>query len=202
MIDFLATFIVFFAVIDPIGTVPVYVAYTSRFPEEQRRRIALVAVGTASAILVFFVVAGELILNALSIPLSSFQIGGGIILFLFALGMIFGKSKPEEEKQMLEDGNETAIFPLAMPAIAGPGAILAAVLLTENARFSPVEQVWTTVMMLAVLLVQLFLLLGASFVQRLIGDAGASVVSRVMGMLLAAVATTNTIAGIKLAFNL
>jgi multiple antibiotic resistance protein len=92
---------------------------------------------------------------------------------------------------MVRDGNEAAIFPLAMPSIAGPGAILTVVLLTENARVCVLEQAIIVAVMLVVLAFQMALLLGAGGIHRLIGDAGASVVSRIMGMLLATVATTH-----------
>lgn len=97
MIDIVSVFITFFAVIDPIGTVPVFIAVTRHIAEHDRWRVALRATLTSAAILIFFVVAGELILTAMGIPLSAFQIAGGIVLFLFALDMIFGDSKPEEE---------------------------------------------------------------------------------------------------------
>lgn len=202
MIDLFATFIVFFAVIDPIGTVPVYMAVTRTLDAARQRRVAVVAVLVAAAILLFFVVLGEVILHNLGIPIAAFQIAGGIILFLFSLSMIFGHSKPEDELKLVHPGDERAIFPLAMPSIASPGAILAAVLLTKNAQVSFWEQTLVSVVMLGVLTVQLVLLLSASFIHRVIGDAGASVISRVMGMLLAAVATTNVIEGTKLAFDL
>ena len=83
MIDYLATFIFFFAVIDPIGTVPVFIAVTSKFEESVKRKIAIQATIVSSLILIFFIIAGELILNAIDVPLASFQIAGGIILFLF-----------------------------------------------------------------------------------------------------------------------
>lgn len=124
------------------------------------------------------------------------------MLFLFALSMIFGESKPEQEVKLATAGSETAIFPLAVPSIAGPGAMLAAVLLTENARYNLWEQAQTTATMLAVLLVVLILMLGASWIHRVIGGSGASIVSRVMGLILASVATTNTLAGIKEYFAL
>lgn len=197
MIDLVATFIVFFAVIDPIGTVPVYIAMTRGMSGEAKRRIAVVAVVAAAIILLFFLVAGEVLLRQLGIPLSAFQIAGGIILFLFALSMIFGSSKPEEELRLLNSTQERAIFPLAMPSIASPGAILAAVLLTENARVAFVDQVVVALVMLGVLVVQLALLWSASSIHKFIGDAGASVISRVMGMLLAAVATTHVLAGLQ-----
>jgi len=202
MIDFIATFIVFFAVIDPIGTVPVFIAVTRGYDQAAKRKIALIATAVSAAVLIFFVVAGELILTAMEIPLSAFQISGGIVLFLFALSMIFGESKPEEETRLAEAHHETAIFPLAVPSIAGPGAMLAAVLLTENAKFDIWQQVQTVSVMLGVLLVVLALMLAASGIHKLIGSAGASVISRVMGLILAAVATTNTLTGIRGYFGL
>ena len=202
MQDFIATFIFFFAVIDPIGTVPVFIAVTRPYQVEDKRKIAIKAAFISAMILVFFVVAGELILTAIEIPLSAFQIAGGIVLFLFALTMIFGEGKPEEEIKMVKKSSETAVFPLAVPSIASPGAMLAAVLLTENHRFNLLEQVMTTVSMICVLLVAMILMLAASKVHRLIGDSGASIISRVMGLILASVAITNVLAGIKDYFSI
>ena len=202
MIDFVSTFIVFFAVVDPIGTIPVFLAVTALHDERTKRKIAALASLAAAGILVFFVVAGEVILSAMNIPLSAFQIAGGIILFLFALTMIFGESKPEQEVKLVENVRETAIFPLAMPSIASPGAMLAAVLLTENAKYTIWEQFQVTIVLLSVLLVTFMLMLGASKIHRVIGNSGASVISRVMGLILASVATVNTLEGIKLYFEL
>ena len=202
MYDLIGTFIFFFAVIDPIGTVPVFIAVTNRYEERIKRRIAIRAVLISAALLMFFVVAGELILTALNIPLSAFEIAGGIILFIFALSMIFGESKPEAELKLAGSEAETAIFPLAVPSIASPGAMLAAVLLTENNRFNLWEQAQTTLVMLLVLLVALLLMLAASWVHRFIGNSGASIISRVMGMILASVAVTAVLAGITEYFSL
>lgn len=200
MIDYLATFIVFFSVIDPIGTVPVFVAVTRQYDSKAKRRIALLASLAAAAILVFFVVAGELILTAMAIPLAAFQVAGGIVLFLFALSMIFGESKPDEEVRMALSDNDTAIYPLAVPSIAGPGALLTAVILTENARFSIWQQAQTVAVMLSVVLLTYILMLAAGVIGKAIGNGGASVVSRVMGLILASVAVTNTLAGLKAYF--
>ena len=197
MIDVLATFIIFFAVIDPIGTIPVFIAVTDHFDQKTKRRIALLATIFSACILIFFVVVGELILKALSIPLSAFQISGGIVLFLFALNMIFGDSKPEAEIKLLKkDHRETAIFPLAVPSIASPGAMLAAVLLTENTLFSLWEQTQTVLVMLSVIVLVYILMLLAGWINKIIGSSGASVVSRIMGFILSAVATTNILAGL------
>jgi len=197
MIDYVATFIFFFAVIDPIGTVPVFLAVTSRYDARTKRKIAYNAVLFSAIILIFFVIVGEIILTAIEIPLSAFQIAGGIVLFLFALSMIFGESKPEEELKMASSASETAIFPLAMPSIASPGAMLAAVLFTENYRYNLWEQTQTTLVMLSVLLVVLVFMLTASWIHRFIGNSGASMISRVMGLILTSVAVTNILEGIK-----
>ena len=202
MIDYISTFIFFFAVIDPIGTIPVFIAVTGQYQEKIKRKIAINATLAAALILIFFVVAGEVILTAIDIPLSAFQIAGGIVLFIFALSMIFGESKPEEEIKMASSGNETAIFPLAVPSIASPGAMLAAVLMTENKQYNLWEQTQTTAIMLSVLLIVLVLMLAASWVHRLIGNSGASIISRVMGLILSSVAVANVLAGIKEYFTI
>ncbi len=203
MIDLVSTFIAFFAVIDPIGTVPVFIAATRKHEPKSRPRIALLASLVAAGVLLFFIAAGEPILKAINVPLSAFQVAGGIVLFLFSLSMIFGDSKPEEEIKMLEaNPSDTAIFPLAVPSIGGPGAMLASVLLTDNTRYSLFEQVQTALVMLSVVAVAYVLMRGSTLIDRLIGQTGASVISRVMGLILAAVATDNALTGIKLYFGL
>lgn len=203
MIDYIAVFITFFAVIDPIGTVPVFIAVTDKYDLKTKRRVALLATVVSACVLLFFVVIGELILKALSIPLPAFQISGGIVLFVFALTMIFGDSKPEQEIKLLEKSHkETAIFPLAVPSIASPGAMLAAVLLTENSLFSILEQAQTALVMLSVLVLVYILMLLSGFITRLIGSSGASVISRVMGLILSSIATTNILTGLSDYFHL
>lgn len=202
MIDYVATFVFFFTVIDPIGSVPVFIAVTSGHQPATKRKIAIKATLVAALVLVFFVVAGELILSRMEVPIAAFQIAGGIVLFLFAISMIFGESKPEEEVKLASESTESAIFPLAIPSIAGPGAMLAAVLMTENNRFDILQQAITTGIMLLVLVIAMVLMLIATPVHRLIGNAGASIISRVMGLILASVAVTNVLAGIKVYFAL
>ena len=197
MIDYVSIFIFFFAVVDPIGTIPIFIAATAGHDSPSKRMIAVKSVLAATGVLIFFIVAGELILNAMNIPLSAFQTAGGIILFLFALTMIFGDGKPADEIKLVDNVNETAIFPLAIPSIASPGAMLAAVLLTENAQFNIVQQIQITSVLLLVLLITFLLMLLASKIHRFIGNSGASVISRVMGLILASLATANTLAGIK-----
>ncbi|WP_105102000.1 MarC family protein [Microbulbifer pacificus] len=197
MNDWISSFVFFFAVIDPVGTLPVFIAVTSRHAEWQRRRIAFIAVAVATGILLFFLLAGQYLLEAIGVPLSAFQVAGGIVLFLFALTMIFGEGKPEQEMGIVQSGHETAIFPLAVPSIASPGAMLAAVVLTDNHRFDPIHQFHTATAMFSVLAIVLLLLLSANRIHRWIGDTGASIVSRVMGLILASVATTNVLLGLQ-----
>jgi multiple antibiotic resistance protein len=202
MNELLAIFIFFFAVIDPIGTVPVFIAVTRGEDDKFKRKVIFKAVGVSAVVLLFFVVAGELLLNAIEIPLSAFQIAGGIVLLLFALSMIFGESKPETEIKSVRDSTETAIFPLAIPSIASPGAMLGAVLMTRNEEFTWIEQLMTSSMMLAVLTLVLILLLLATHVHKVIGDSGASIISRIMGLILSSVAVTNILNGIAHYFGL
>ncbi len=202
MIDFIPTFVFLFAVIDPIGTIPVFIAVTSQFGKKEKRKIALKATLYSALILLFFIVAGEVILTAIDIPLTAFQIAGGLILFLFALSMIFGESKPDEELKISSKSDETAIFPLAVPSIASPGAMLAAVLLTENANYSFWEQIQTSGVVLLVLSIALTFMLLASYIHRFIGNSGAGIISRVMGMILASVAVSNVLAGLKEYFQI
>lgn len=202
MTELIPIFIFFFAVIDPIGTVPVFLATTTRFDAKAKRHIAYKAIFAATGILLFFIVAGEYVLSAMGIPLSAFEIAGGIVLFLFALTMIFGEGKANRELRMAKTVTETAIFPLAVPSIASPGAMLAAVMLTENARYSLIEQATTTGIMLVVLLLTLILLLTAGPIHRLIGNGGANIISKVMGLILASVATASVLEGIKTYFTL
>lgn len=202
MNELITTFIFFFAVIDPIGSVPVFIAATQGFTEKEKRKTAVKAVLVSAFVLLFFIIVGELILDAIDISLAAFQIAGGIVLFLFALTMIFGDSKPESEIVKIKNTTEVAIFPMAMPSIASPGAMLAVVLLTENSEFSIWEQIQSSFLLICVLIIVLILLLIATKVHKIIGDGGASIISRVMGLILSAVAVANIIDGIKVAFNL
>ena len=190
-------FVVLWAVIDPIGSIPVYLTKTVGLSVEDRRKIALKAVMISAGILIFFLIAGQALLEAMQIPLTAFQIAGGLVLLLFALTMIFGEGKPEQEIKLSSNLNELAVYPLAVPSIASPGAMMAIVLLTDNHRFNLFDQTMTTLIMLSVLLITYLLFLAANRIQRWIGNTGAAVISRVMGLILAAVAINNMLVGIR-----
>jgi len=192
-------FVILWVVIDPVGTIPVFVAVTAEIEASKRSRVALHAALVAAGVLMFFLVAGQFLINALGIRLPAFQIAGGLVLFLFALTMIFGESKPQSEAGGLETDPQQgspAVFPLAVPSLASPGAMLAVVLLTDNNRFSIPEQAVTAGIMLSVVAVAYLLMLAAGPILKVIGASGAAIVSRVMGMILAAVAVDHVIAAI------
>ncbi|KJY84201.1 MarC family transcriptional regulator [Vibrio galatheae] len=203
MLSILITqFVVLWAVIDPIGSVPVYLSQTQHLTAKQRRVVAIKAVAIATGVLLFFLIVGQILLEAMQIPLPAFQAAGGLVLLLFALTMIFGESKPEQETKLSEELNHSdladlAVYPLAIPSIASPGAMMAIVMLTDNHRFALIEQSITAAVMVTVLLITLLLLLGATHIQKWIGNVGAAIISRVMGLILAAVAVSNLLMGIK-----
>ena len=189
-------FVTLFVVIDPIGTVPVYLYAVAGVPRHLHRRFALRAIAIAALVLLAFLIGGQVVLETLGLRLGSFQIAGGIVLFLFALTMIFGESKPEREIEEAErDHLAGAVFPLAMPSIASPGAMLAVVILTRNESNTVAQQAVTAGLLALVLFVTLVLLLVASLVHRVIGNTGASVVSRVMGIVLATIAVDAILGG-------
>jgi len=185
----LRDFVTLWVVVDPIGTIPIFLAATAGLEAAQRRAVAFRGILVAGAILLFFLVFGQFLLEAMGISLVSFQIAGGIVLLLFALTMIFGQAKPAKElADVPVDHMQSAVFPVAIPSIAGPGAMLAIVLLTDNNRFSVTDQATTALLLGAVLLVTLVLMLLAAPVHKIIGSGGENIISRVMGMVLAAVA--------------
>jgi multiple antibiotic resistance protein len=181
--------------IDPVGTVPLYLAVTKNLSPEARRRAAFRASIVAAGILAGFLYFGQYLLDAMRIELLSFQISGGIVLFLFSLTMIFARESSNEAAP--EKGHDVAVFPLAMPSIAGPGAMLAVVVLTENNTHSLLQQTATCGIMLAVLVANLFLMLAGERVVGLIGKSGLNIMSRVMGMILAAVAVQMVYSALK-----
>jgi multiple antibiotic resistance protein len=186
--DRLTEFVTLWVMVDPLGSVPVYLAVTAGLDPAVRRKAAFLSVGVAFLVLLFFIVAGQIVLVALGISLLSFQIAGGIVLFLFALQLIHGNIASAHGETRTTSGLEHAIYPLAIPSIAGPGAMLSVVLLTDNSRHDIPDQALTVVVLAIVLVVTLLLFLLAEPVARLIGKSGASIISRIMGMLLAAVA--------------
>jgi len=197
MIESLKTFLFLVAVIDPLGAVPIFLEATKNVEDQPKKKIAIRASLIAAGILVFFIVVGQIIMETMHISLSAFQISGGLILFLFSLTMIFGEGKPEEGKHLIRDYNHVTVFPIALPAIASPGAIMAVVLLTDNHQYTILQQAETTLLVILVLIVTCLILLFARKIQNKIGDTGITVIGKIMGLILASFAVQNILTGIK-----
>ncbi|WP_285654732.1 MarC family protein [Allomuricauda sp. NBRC 101325] len=197
MAEILTKILFLIAVIDPLGSVPVYLEATKQLNERHKKKVAIRASLVAFAILLFFILVGQVILEGMDVTLDAFQISGGVILFLFALTMIFGEGKPESEKHSITDYKHVTIFPVAIPSIASPGAIMAVVLLTDNHIYSLEQQAVTTVLVLVVVLITMSILLAANLVQKRVGEYGITVISKVMGLILAAYAVQSILSGLK-----
>lgn len=185
------------AVIDPLGSVPVYLEATKKFDPDEKKLVAVRASFVAFMIFLFFIVVGQFILEGMQISLSAFQISGGVILFLFALTMVFGEGKPNSEKSRIKDYKHVTIFPVAIPSIASPGAIMAVVLMTDNHLYTLQEQVLTTFLVLLVVFITMLMLLGARFIQKRIGEYGITVISKIMGLILSSYAVQSILTGLK-----
>ena len=172
--------------IDPIGNVAIFAGLTASLSRSERYRTALRATLYATVILIVAVIAGQIILDAIGIRMHSLKVAGGLILFLFAVKMLFGglDSKPGSP----EAGRDLAVFPLAVPSIAGPGAMMAVIVLTDNDVYTVPEQAETGVVLVVVLLVTFIFLRFSDFILRVIGQQGAAVLVRVMGIILASLA--------------
>ncbi|UAB75364.1 MarC family protein [Mesoflavibacter sp. SCSIO 43206] len=197
MKEIFTTILFLIAVIDPLGSVPVYLEATKHFDKKYKKRVAIRASVIAFFVLLFFIVIGQLILEGLNVTLNAFQISGGVILFLFALTMIFGSGKPESEKHLIKDYKHVTIFPVAIPSIASPGAIMAVVLMTDNHIYSINQQLITTFLVLFVVALTGVLLLVAANVQKRIGEYGITVISKIMGLILASYAVQSVLTGLK-----
>jgi multiple antibiotic resistance protein len=184
-------FVMMWVLIDPVGTIPVFLKVTAHMSPEHKTMIAVRSVVTAAVVLVVFLVGGQLLLNALGIALTSFQIAGGIVLFLFALTMIFGPLRTEQEKeelQTVERARSVAVFPLAMPAIASPGAMMGVVLLNDTQHFTLTGTAINLAIIGTILAITLVFMLMAKPILAVIGDSGLNILGRIAGLLLAAVA--------------
>jgi len=201
---FLSAFVTLFVVIDPPGCAPIYAGLTAGATPVHKRAMALRACVIAGAILLLFALFGEQLLAALHIELDAFRIAGGIMLFLIALDMVFEKRTQRREAraeslQKTPEIEDVSVFPMAMPMLAGPGAIASIMLLVGSA-----EGVTGTIVVLAALLVVLVLTLlalwAASPLMKLVGARVEAVITRLLGVLLAALAAQYVIDGLRGSF--
>ena len=195
----ITAFVALFVVIDPIGLAPIFVALTQGVTADARRRIAVRACIIGFGLLLLFGLAGESVLGFLGISMAAFRIAGGILLFLTALDMLFERRTKRREDQAAEDGPEDdpSVFPLATPLIGGPGAIATMILLTGQAGGDPVHIAGVVGVMAAVLICVLGMFLMAGVLERLLGRVGINVVTRLLGMLLAALSVQFVLDGLR-----
>ncbi|MGX9353876.1 MarC family protein [Roseobacteraceae bacterium S113] len=193
----ITAFATLFVVIDPIGLTPIFVALTQGLSAKARRAIALRAVGLALVLLALFAAFGEALLGFIGISMPAFRIAGGVLLFLTALDMLFERrTKRREDSAEEEDFPDPSVFPIAIPLIAGPGAIAAVILLVGQ---MPGLVGWATVLgvVAAVLAIVLALFFAAGPIERGLGKTGVNVVTRLLGMLLAALAVQFVLDGLR-----
>jgi multiple antibiotic resistance protein len=189
-------FATLFTTINPIATLALFAGLTASLSRADRHWTALRACIYATIILVAAMTVGQVILDAIGIHMHSLKVAGGIILFLFGTQMLFGTMDKAESPAAsaqgsdasLEEGRDLAVFPLAVPSIAGGGAIMAAIVLTDNDVYTVPERIETGIVLLVVLFLTYLLLLFSDAILRVIGQQGASVLVRVMGLILCSLA--------------
>ena len=204
--EFISAFITLFVVLDPPGCAPIYAGLTTGASSAQRRAMAIRACLIAGIILLIFALFGENLLGALHIELDSFRIAGGLMLFLIALDMVFEKRTQRREERAEKvmatpEVEDVSVFPMAMPMMAGPGAIASIMLLTAKAHgVGPTLAVLAA--LAAVLVLTLLALIAASPLMKLFGARVEAVITRLLGVLLAALAAQYVIDGLRASFGL
>ncbi|MCL6730787.1 MarC family protein [Sphingomonas hankyongi] len=197
----LATFLV---IIDPPGCAPIFASLTRGASAAERRSMALRSSLIAWAILMFFALLGKPMLHALGISLASFRIAGGIMLFFIAIDMVFERRTERREKRAQEieatpEAEDISVFPMAIPMIAGPGSIASAMLWVSRAD-TPGQVVIVLAAITTVMLLTVVTLLAAGPLMRLIGEKVEAMITRILGVILAALATQFIVDGLKQSF--
>ncbi|ARP98587.1 MarC family protein [Pseudorhodoplanes sinuspersici] len=193
---FLTQLLTLWAVFDPISHLPLFIGATPNFTSQERRRAAVISVLMAFVILAVFGFIGQFLLAAMGISLLSFQIAGGIVLFLFAVSMVLGDNshaltvpaKRGNAAARRDAVMKVAVFPLATPIIAGPGGMLTIVLLMDNNRYSHMEQLQTLGALATALAGMLVIFLAGDWIERITGSGVTQLLRRIMGLLLSALA--------------
>ena len=193
----ITAFATLFVVIDPPGLVPLFIALTRGMGPERRRAMARRACAIAAFLLAVFAIAGESILGFVGISMPAFRIAGGILLFLTALDMLFERRTQRREGQQAEPDHDPSVFPLATPLIAGPGAIASMILLVGQAGPGWLGTGTVIGLMLAMMAVTWAFLLASPPIERLLGRTGTIVITRLLGLLLAALSVQFVIDGVR-----
>jgi multiple antibiotic resistance protein len=193
----ITAFATLFVVIDPPGLVPMFIALTRGMSAERRRAMAQRACIIAFILLTAFGLFGESILGFIGISMPAFRIAGGILLFLTALDMLFERRTQRREGQQAEADHDPSVFPLATPLIAGPGAIATMILLMGQSGGTWLGATMVIGLLLVMMLATFAFLLASPWLERLLGRTGVIVITRLLGMLLAALSVQFVIDGIR-----
>ncbi|MDO5656992.1 MAG: MarC family protein [Paracoccus sp. (in: a-proteobacteria)] len=185
MATYITAWVTMFVVIDPVGLAPLFIAMTSGMSAQRRNRIAIRSIFIAAILLTLFGLVGDRLLAGIGISLDAFRIAGGMLLFLTALDMLFERRTERREGQTADSDNDPSVFPLATPLLAGPGALASMILLVGTDQ-GAVHIVMIHLVMLSVLALTLGLFFLAGPIGRALGRTGTMVVTRLLGMLLAA----------------
>jgi multiple antibiotic resistance protein len=198
---FVYELVTLFVILDPVSTIPIFLAATAGLARKESLKVAGYAVAISFAVLLVFIAGGQLLLDALHIPMASFQFAGAIVLLLFGLKLVLGRINAEAAAIPADTPlHERAIYPLSIPGIAGPGAMLTVVLLTDNNTRTLTEQAITTGELAICLLILLGIYALANVLHRALGRGGIEVISRVFGLIVASIAVNNLIIAVKLSF--
>lgn len=193
----ITAFATLFVVIDPPGLVPLFIALTRGMDADRRRAMALRACIIAAALLMMFGLAGEAILGFIGITMPAFRIAGGILLFLTALDMLFERRTQRREGQHPDPDHDPSVFPLATPLIAGPGAIASVILLVGQSGPGWGGTLAVLALMLGMIAVTYGFFLASPMLERMLGRTGTVVITRLLGMLLAALSVQFVIDGVR-----
>ena len=200
---FLTAFATLFVVVDPPGLAPLFVALTAGATAARRRVIALRGVAVATGVLFVFGLFGESVLNLIGVGLPAFRISGGLMLFFIAMEMLFEKRDQRRAKtaqgeiERPDPGHDPSVFPLGTPLIAGPGAMASMILLIGQHSGDFSAQLAVYAALAAVLAITLVLFFAGGWMERLLGQTGISVVTRLLGVLLGALAVQFVLDGLK-----
>ncbi|MFW2543497.1 MarC family protein [Primorskyibacter sp. 2E107] len=193
----ITSFVTLFVVIDPIGLTPLFIALTAGTDAQHRRGVAIRSCVIACILLTLFSFLGEGLLGFIGISMPAFRIAGGILLFLTALDMLFERrTKRREDQTETEDFPDPSVFPIAIPLLAGPGAIATIILLTGQAD-DVMGKLSVLGVMAVVISIALVLFLSAGVIERALGKTGITVVTRLLGMLLAALSVQFVLDGLR-----
>ncbi|RVV98942.1 MarC family protein [Mesobaculum littorinae] len=196
--NFLITaFVTLMVIVDPIGLTPLFVALTQGMPRAQRRAVGARACALGAALLMLFGMFGEAVLGFVGITMPAFRIAGGILLFLTALDMLFERRAERRQGNADKNEDDPSVFPLATPLLAGPGAIATMILLTGQAGGDVTMVIAVHVVMALVVAITFALFLAAGPLEHMLGDVGVNVVTRLLGMLLAALSVQFVLDGLK-----